>query len=240
MPDRIVSLVPSLTETLAGWGFADRLVGVTDWCTSPPLPDVARVRGTKNPDVAAIVALDPDLVVADQEENRRIDVERLRAAGLHVHVTAARSLAEAAGCLEALGPVVGAAEPAARLAADMRAALAVPAPVRLRTFCPIWRDPWMAVGNETIAGDLLGYAGFDVVPARPRYPRVDLDDVRAADPDVVLLPDEPYEFGPGDLEAFAGWRAQIRFVDGAQLTWWGPRTVRALTSFRTLATDLVR
>lgn len=240
MPDRIVSLVPSLTETLAGWGLADRLVGVTDWCTSPPLPDVARVRGTKNPDVAAVVAREPDLVVADQEENRRVDVERLRAAGLHVHVTAARSLAEAAACLETLGSVVGAADPAARLAAEMRDALAVPAPACLATFCPIWRDPWMAVGTETIAGDLLAHVGFDVVPARPRYPKVDLDEIRAADPDVVLLPDEPYEFGPGDVEAFVGWQARVRFVDGAQLTWWGPRTVGALTSFRALATALAR
>jgi ABC-type Fe3+-hydroxamate transport system substrate-binding protein len=230
---RIVSLVPSLSETLATWDITP--VGVTDWCVAPEFPDAARVRGTKNPDLAAIVALQPDLVIANQEENRRIDVERLREAGLAVYVTSPDTLAQVADTFDRLGAVLGAEAPAGALATAIRAALNEPAPAGLRTFCPIWRDPWIAVGTGTIAADLLAHAGFQVVPDAPRYPRVELSEV--ADVEVVLLPDEPYEFGPADAAEFAGWRARVRLVDGAALTWWGPRTVAALASFRELASE---
>ncbi|TVR24788.1 MAG: ABC transporter substrate-binding protein [Ilumatobacter sp.] len=241
-PARIVSLVPSLSETLVSWGLASRLVGVTDWCISPPgaFDHATRVRGTKNPDVAAIVALAPDLVVANEEENRRADVERLRAEGVAVWVTAPRSLTGVAASFERLGPVLGVDRAASRLAAEIRGAVAGASVHRrsLRTFCPVWRDPWIAVGTDTIAADLLRCAGFTVVPELARYPRVELDDVAELDPDVVLLPDEPYEFGPDDHGEFAGWRAQVRDIDGATLTWWGPRTPAALTTFAALARSL--
>jgi ABC-type Fe3+-hydroxamate transport system substrate-binding protein len=242
VPQRIVSLVPSLSETLAAWGLGPRVVGVTEWCISPAgaFDHAARVRGTKNPDVAAIVELAPDLVVANEEENRRVDVERLRARGLEVYVTAPRSLAGVATTFERLGPVVGAADAGRRLADQIRGAIAGAAlhlPT-LRTFCPVWRDPWIAVGTDTIAADLLRCSGFTVLPEVERYPRVELDDIAALDPDVVLLPDEPYEFGPADHAAFDGWRAQVREIDGATLTWWGPRTAGALTGFAALARSL--
>lgn len=255
-----MSLVPSLTETLASWGLADRLVGVTDWCTTPDLPGVARVRGTKNPDLSEIRLLEPDLVVANQEENRRVDVERLREWGIPVWVTAPDSLVEVAATFRRLGPVVGAADEATALADRIDAVRTSSGSHSsgsesgsrpsgsgsgtgsgdrpLRTFCPVWRDPWIAVGTGTIVADLLAHAGFEVVPAVARYPRVDLDEIAAADVDVVLLPDEPYAFGPADLEAFRGWRAAVRFVDGAALTWWGPRTVSTLEHYRALAASL--
>lgn len=229
-----MSLVPSLTETLASWGLADRLVGVTDWCTSPDLPGVARVRGTKNPDLAEIGLLRPDLVVANREENRRVDVERLRESGVVVHVTAPDSLVQVAASLRRLGAVVGAHESADRLADEIESAVEVSVEPPLRTFCPVWRDPWISVGTGTIAGDLLRCAGFEVIPAIDRYPRVELGAVRDLEPEVVLLPDEPYAFGPADLAAFDGWSAAIRFVDGAALTWWGPRTAAAIEWFGAL------
>lgn len=238
-PRRVVSLVPSLTETLASWGLADRIVGATDWCVSPELPGVVRVRGTKNPDLSCIIDLAPDLVVANEEENRKVDVERLRAAGLAVYVTGPKSLDDVAVSLERLGVLIGVAEPAGRLAAEITDALGGEVPGPLRTFCPVWRDPWIAVGTDTIAADLLGRCGFEVIPDVPRYPRVELDDIARLDPDVVLLPDEPYEFGQVDMAEFAGWRAQVRLVDGAALTWWGPRTARAVRQFRMLARELL-
>ena len=93
-PRRVVSLVPSITEAIATT-VPESLVGATDWCTQPPGLDVTRVRGTRNPDVAAIIALRPELVVANKEENRRVDVERLRAAGISVWVTRIASVDEA-------------------------------------------------------------------------------------------------------------------------------------------------
>lgn len=242
-PARIVSLVPSLSETLVSWGLHDRIVGVTEWCIAPvdAYGDAARVRGTKNPDIAAIIGLAPDVVIANEEENRRVDVERLREAGVKVWVTAPRSLAEVADCFDRLGPLVGAADEASSLAAEIRSACDRAAAARVgrgggrRTFCPVWRDPWIAVGTDTIAADLLHHAGLDVIPREPRYPRVELADIAALGPEVVLLPDEPYEFGSVDAEVFADWSAAVHLVDGMALTWWGPRTPAALGAFAAIA-----
>lgn len=241
-PGRIVSLVPSLSETLWWWHLADRVVGVTDWCAAPPhgFPRAARVRGTKNPDTAAVIALAPDLVVANEEENRELDVVRLREAGVPVYVTKVRSVPEAASSLAALAAVLGVEAAGAGLVQDIQRALArLPAGiVPLSTFCPVWRDPWMAVGTDTFAADLLGRVGFRVVPERPRYPSVDLAEI--ADVDVVLLPDEPYAFSDADRDAFLGWPARVRLIDGTALTWWGPRTPSALASLARLAAHLRR
>lgn len=256
---RVVSLVPSLSETLLGWGIAP--VGVTDYCVWPAggFPTARRVRGTKNPDTAAIVALHPDLVVADQEENRELDVQRLRAAGLEVHVTRVRGVADVAAELEALGARVGRVQAARTLADAVRRAHAgvLPAAPARRTFCPIWRDgaqharsrageeQWWAVGRDTYAGDLLAAVGLAVWPDDPtgRYPQVTLDEVRAADVEVVLLPDEPYAFGPDDHRALVsgdGSSPVIRHVHGTALVWWGPRTPGALADLAALARGLGR
>lgn len=231
-PTRVVSLVPSMTETLWWLHRADAVVARTDYCVAPPgaFPRAHSVRGTKNPDVRAIVDRSPDVVLANEEENRELDVRRLRDAGVAVYVTAPRTVAAAADSLEAVGAVVGARAAGADLAQAIRRALVrvESAGPWLRAFVPVWRDPWMATGVDTFAGDLLACAGFAVVPDAPRYPRVDLGEVRALDPDVVLLGDEPYPFGRSDRAAFTGWDVPVRSVDGTALTWWGPRTPHAL------------
>lgn len=248
VPRRIVSLVPSLSEALWWLHAADRLVGVTDYCVAPPhgFPAAVRVRGTKNPDVARIEALAPDLVIANEEENRRIDVERLRRAGVAVYVTAPRTVTGAADSLAAVGRIVGEDAGGQALAQSVERALDQLASrrrgERLRTFCPVWRDPWMATGPDTYAADLLAWTGFAVVPVDrdERYPRVALPEVRAMQPEVVLLPDEPYAFGPADRGVFADWPARTRLVDGTQLTWYGPRIPYALAEFRRLDRSIRR
>jgi ABC-type Fe3+-hydroxamate transport system substrate-binding protein len=141
----------------------------------------------------------------------------------------------AADALARVADLLGVAQAGDDLAARIRAAVATPPERRITTFCPVWRDPWIAVGTDTVAGDLLAQAGFTTVPEAPRYPRVELDDVRALAPQVVLLPSEPYEFGERDLAAFDGWDADVRFIDGQVLTWWGPRTPDAVAALRALA-----
>jgi ABC-type Fe3+-hydroxamate transport system substrate-binding protein len=225
--DRVVSLFPSMTEALISFGVNP--VGITDWC--PPC-DAMRVRGTKNPDLEAIIALAPDLVIANTEENRKVDVERLIAAGIRVHVTKAESLAEAAATFIDLSQYFG--DPARHLGEQI-AAISM-ATQHLTAFCPVWRDPWIALGTQTVAADLLAHAGFAVVPAIPRYPRVELADVPR--PDVVLLPDEPYAFSEADHQAFAAWEVPIRNIDGAALTWWGPRTPAAVEMFAGLCAEV--
>ncbi|SNS18169.1 hypothetical protein SAMN06893096_102386 [Geodermatophilus pulveris] len=222
-PRRVVSLVPSLTEALAVT-VPDRLVGATDWCTHPAGLDVVRVRGTKNPDRAAIAALAPDLVVCNREENRRLDVDRLRAAGVPVWVTVIESVDEALASLRRLfGEVLDVGTP--DWLAEAAAVWAPPPhPTALRVAVPVWRDPWMVVGARTFTGDVLARLGwvnvFDEGP--DRYPRVDVTAIAGRAPDVVVLPDEPYPFTADDgPETFpAGTRTAL--VSGRDLTWYGP------------------
>jgi ABC-type Fe3+-hydroxamate transport system substrate-binding protein len=224
---RIVSLVPSLTEAIAAT-HRDSLIGVTDWCTHPADLAVARVRGTKNPDWRAIVALEPDLVLANKEENRELDVRRLREAGVQVWVTVIETVPAALASMDRLftealqWPVPGWLDEARRLWSG-------PVPeVRARVAVPIWRDPWMVIGSSTYTGDLLRRAGLENVFGndRDRYPGVVLDQIDRADIDRVLLPDEPYAFGAHDgPEAFH--HARTELVSGRLLTWYGPAMVEA-------------
>ena len=221
-PRRVISLVPSLTEALAVT-VPERLVGATDWCTHPAGLDVPRVRGTKNPDRAAIAALEPDLVVCNREENRRLDVDRLRAAGLPVWVTVIESVDEALTSMRRLfGEVLDVGTPA-WLADAERQWAQPPAGTGQRVAVPIWRDPWMVVGPRTFTGDVLTRLGLvNVFAEHPdRYPKVDVTAIVAARPDVVVLPDEPYVFTADDgPEAFPGTRTAL--VSGRDLTWYGP------------------
>jgi ABC-type Fe3+-hydroxamate transport system substrate-binding protein len=222
---RIVSLVPSLTEALAA-SAPDRLVGATDWCTHPADLDVARVRGTKNPDLAAIRALSPDLVVANQEENRELDVRRLRDSGVTVWVTRIETVEESLDAMSRLFvEALDLADPPWLV--EARSLWSTPAPPRLSVAVPIWRDPWMVVGSSTYTDDLLTRAGLtNVLSDREgRYPSVTPDEIDDAGADVVLLPDEPYVFTADDgPEAL---RTPTRLVSGRLLTWYGPAMVEA-------------
>jgi ABC-type Fe3+-hydroxamate transport system substrate-binding protein len=224
---RVVSLVPSLTESVAVVR-PEALAGATDWCTHPPGLAVARVRGTKNPNLAVIKDLRPDIVLANQEENRRLDVERLRAAGVPVWVTVIRTLDEAFASLRRMFTAgLGWPEPH-WLAEAERTWRTPPAGPRLRAVIPVWRDPWMIVGSRTFTGDLAARLGLDNVYAghSERYPRVTLEEMAARRPDIVVLPDEPYQFSAADgPEAFPGRR--VALVEGRSLTWYGPSLLTA-------------
>lgn len=222
---RIVSLVPSLTEALAV-SVPDRLVGATEWCTHPADLDVPRVRGTKNPDLAAVRALSPDLVVANMEENRELDVRRLRESGVAVWVTRIETVEESLDSMSRLfATALDLADPPwLALARELWSA---PTPRRLSVAVPIWRDPWMVVGSQTYTDDLLTRAGLaNVLADRDgRYPAVSCSDIDDAGADVVLLPDEPYVFTADDgPEAFT---TPTRLVSGRLLTWYGPAMVEA-------------
>ncbi|CUR58757.1 Metal binding protein [metagenome] len=234
-PSRVVSLVPSLTESIAV-SAPELLVGATDWCSHPADLDVARVRGTKNPDLAAIRALRPDLVIANKEENRELDVRRLRDAGVRVLVTVIETVPDALTALDRLfTETLGRPAPVWLAEATALWSRPVPEPA-LRVAVPIWRDPWMVVGRSTFTGDLLRHVGIANVYAEhaDRYPTLDLAAIDGAGADLVLLPDEPYVFTADDgPSAFA--TTPTRLVSGRLLTWYGPSLVEA----HTMVTGLV-
>ncbi|MEU6277851.1 helical backbone metal receptor [Streptomyces populi] len=225
---RVVSLVPSLTEAVAV-SVPGALVGVTDWCSHPADLDAVRIGGTKNPDVDAVVRLAPDLVVANEEENREPDLAALRDAGIEVLVTEVRDVP---GAFRELDRVLGACGAGSRprwLDAAEAAWAERPAPARRRTaVVPVWRRPWTVLGRDTFAGDVLARLGVDNVYAHheDRYPRVPLAELTAAGADLVVLPDEPYRFTADDgPEAFPGLPCAL--VDGRLLTWYGPSLAEA-------------
>ncbi|KJK11060.1 ABC transporter substrate-binding protein [Terrabacter sp. 28] len=225
-PRRLVSLVPSITEALAVT-CPERLVGATDWCTHPRDLEVQRVRGTKNPDRATIAALEPDLVVANKEENRELDVRRMRADGIPVWVTDIETVPAALDSLERLFvDVLDVGTPGWLSAARREWDGPVPE-TTLDVAVAIWRDPWMAVGRDTFTGDVVARLGWRNVLAdsRERYPHVDLAELDR-DGVTVLLPDEPYVFTAHDgPEAFT--TARTSLVSGRLLTWYGPSLVGA-------------
>lgn len=248
---RIVSLVPSLTETLFGLGCGDAIVGVTRYCTEPAgtVDRVEKVGGTKNPAIERICALQPDLVLVNAEENRKEDFEALERAGLRVFVTFPHHAGDIVGLIRRLGELTGCDAEAERISADLQQALAQVLaemerredPRRSRVFCPIWKNPWMSFNGDTYADDMLWLAGgYNVCRDRPqRYCRVTLEEVAVAQPETILLPDEPYVFAPKDLAALTplqetpAYRARrIHFIDGKALSWYGPRTASGLRYLR--------
>jgi ABC-type Fe3+-hydroxamate transport system substrate-binding protein len=235
---RVVSLVPSLTEAVAATA-PGLLVGATAWCTRPAGLPVERIGGTKNPDTARITALRPDLVIANEEENRPADLAALREAGVPVWVTVVRDLDQALASLDRLlTTACGLPRPAwLDAAAAAWRELGEPAASR-SAVVPVWRRPWMVLGRQTFAGDLLRRLGVRQLYADhpERYPRVPLPELLAAGAELVVLPDEPYRFTADDgPEAFPGLPAAL--LSGRHLTWYGPSLVEAP---RVLAAQLAR
>jgi endonuclease-3 len=238
-PARIVSLVPSVTELLVQWGLATRLAGRTSFCVEPPWirATVPAVGGTKNPDLGRIADLRPDLVILEQDENTKAAAEALAAAGLELLVLRIRSLEDCLAAYLQLGEAVGLPEAGRERAEALRAALG-PRPRRRRgprALVLVWKGPWMSAGPDTYVGDLVRRAGL--TPIGPeRYPTLSDADLDALDPEVVLLPDEPYKFTArhqAELQKrFPG--ARVLRLDGRHLTWYLSRTVQALAALEAL------
>ncbi|MGC5039292.1 helical backbone metal receptor [Streptomyces sp. DT190] len=225
---RVVSLVPSLTEAVAR-SAPGVLAGVTDWCTHPPDLDVVRVGGTKNPATGRIVSLAPDLVIANEEENREPDLAALRDAGVEVLVTEVRDVPQAFRELDRVLRACGVTARPRWLDEAEETWSALPPPeIRRTALVPVWRRPWMVLGRDTFAGDVLARLGVDHLHAAhpERYPRLSPAELRAAAPDLVVLPDEPYRFTADDgPEAFPGLPCAL--VSGRHLTWYGPSLAEA-------------
>ncbi len=246
--DRIVSLVPSLSEALVVLGLKDRLVGVTQYCVHPKgaFAGLPNLGGTKDADVQGIVGLAPDLVIANHEENTLRVVRELAEAGIDVWVTYPRTVREGANLLRdlsGLGASAAAVEerviPVERAVeiAMLRREASAPRP---KVFCPIWRDPWMTIARETYIHDMIDLCGGENLfsdhknSADRRYPIVSLDEVVDAQPEVILLPDEPYAFDEADrkrlsrMDCPAARDARIHLIDGTLVSWYGPRIAEAI------------
>lgn len=236
-PQRIVSLVPSVTELLVQWGFAARLVGRTRYCIEPRWirNTVPTVGGTKDPDLDRIRDLAPDLVILEQDENPKAVADALTALGIPWLALEIRTVQDCAQGLRLLGGRLGVPDLAEARAAALEAALKGRRRKGPRALVLIWKDPWMSAGPDTYLGDLLRQGGF--TPVGPdRYPALTLPDLEALDLSLILLPTEPFRFNrrhQNELQKlFPG--VSVHLVDGQALTWYLSRTEAGLDLVRSL------
>ena len=238
---RIISLCPSLTELVFDLGLGSFLVGRTKFCVHPAdkVGAVEKVGGTKNPKIARIIELAPDIVLMNEEENRLEDAEALRAAGINCHTSLPRTIAQTAAMVRSIGSALGALQPAEAIAQEIEARgreVAAGARERgtVRYAYLIWREPWMTVNNDTFVHALLANAGganaFGELP--DRYPTITLDQLRDARLDAALLSTEPFPFSQKHVDEIASRtgipRERILIVDGELLSWHGSRTPRGI------------
>lgn len=271
-PRRVISLVPSLTESLFDLGFGASVVGITDYCVHPAgqLQGLPRFGGPKNPRVDQILELQPELVLANQEENTPQTVEQLEAAGVPVLVTFPKTVRQALDVLWTLTGLYHSRTAAVQLE-TLELSLEWLQSVssersRWRYFCPIWQDVtesgvrwWMTFNHDTYIHDLLSVIGGSNIFAQrkrryplkaelgemaardpgdrdTRYPRVTLEEILAGDPELILLPSEPFAFNETQREQIGAWLAdtpaarqgRVYLVDGSLLTWHGTRLGKAL------------
>jgi ABC-type Fe3+-hydroxamate transport system substrate-binding protein len=228
---KVVSLVPSATETLLALGVTP--IACTRFCEQPGIPTVG---GTKDPDVARISLLEPDLVVVNDEENRFEDVDRLANLGLTTHAMSPRTVAEVGPAVAALAAAVGAETPEPfrpeAWAAWLEERRAQRRGEPRRTFVLVWRRPWMTLAGDTYGSSLLHLLGcFNVFTGQGvRYPTVELAEAASRKPGLVLLPTEPYPFKDRHVAEVADGipDAEVAIVDGQDLFWWGIRTPAAV------------
>lgn len=258
-PKRVVSLVPSDTFSVWAIGCGAALVGRTDYCVEPAeIAAVPSVGGTKNPSVDAICDLAPDLVIANQEENTRGDLEKLRERGVHIHMSFPKRVAEGLAHLAQLARLFE-VKPKALIQEGYEAVReAERTEPHLRAFCPIWLDPLMTIHGETFISDMMALAGAinvfadrrrryplaadlgtaDALPAEKtagrddRYPRVTWEEVESRKPAIAILPDEPYAFSGEHAALFAEHGMKGVLVSGKDICWYGAWTVKGLPRLR--------
>lgn len=279
-PQRVISLVPSMTETLFDLGFGESVIGITDFCVHPvdKLSSLPRLGGPKNPQIDAIIELKPDLVLVNQEENTPQVVTSLQDADLTVWMTFPQSVDQALDVMRALLGIYHTDAPA-MLINSLQMALdwaknASDNQEKIKCFCPIWQDKtksghewWMTFNQATYTHDLLAILGVENIFAGrdrkypldadlgltdsedpgirdTRYPRVTLQEIEAAQPELILLPSEPFNFEGSHKLAFhdllsstpAVKNDRILFIDGSLLTWHGTRLAKAVNDLPALLT----
>jgi ABC-type Fe3+-hydroxamate transport system substrate-binding protein len=239
-------LCPSITETIVAIGGLKALVGVTRYCTRPSgmLWGMPRVGGTKSPDIPRILDLKPDLVLANAEENRKEDVEALRAAGVEVDVTLPKTVREVAPAIRQWGAKLGTAAEAEVLAARIESEIAAfgaresAPPFRYAYW--IWKDPWMTISDDTYVADLIGMAGGVNVYGQEtsRYPTTTPGEALARRPALHIFPSEPYPFSEEKHGTIAsqlfGREGRCCFVAGDDYCWHGVRTLEGLRAVSSL------
>lgn len=240
-PKKIVSLVPSLTELLFDLGLGERVVGRTRFCIHPEgrVDDIAIVGGTKNPNLDKVRAIEPNLIVANREENRKEDIELLQEDGFNVMVTEISTIEEALFVIHDIGWTCEVQDEAKHLIQNIQAELAktVTYPEITAAYL-IWRDPWMSIGHDTYIHSVMEHFHLqNVFSVATRYPKTSLHEISLKKPSMILLSSEPYPFKEKHIKEVGGvcGGSDILLVDGEWFSWYGSRMLHSfqkLNAFR--------
>ena len=233
-PQRIISLVPSQTELLFDLGLDDEVAGITKFCIHPEawFRSKKRIGGTKNINVQEIIALQPDLILANREENVKEQVDEL-AKYFPVYVSDVSNYEEALEMIAAVGSLTHTTEKATNLISQIKTAfvrLAAQDYPKLRTAYLIWKDPYMTIGSDTFIHDLMEKSGLiNIYADEKRYPQLTASALSAKKPELVLLSSEPYPFKQKHIEELQAYlpEAKIILADGEMFSWYGSRMLKA-------------
>ncbi|MEL6658000.1 MAG: helical backbone metal receptor [Bacteroidota bacterium] len=242
-PRRIVSLVPSQTELLADLGLVEQVIGITKFCVHPAAwrKEKQLIGGTKKLHLDRIRALQPDLIIANQEENDREQVLEL-AREFPVWVSKVTDLPTAKEMIVAVGELTDTSLRAREITQQLEASFSALAQFTpLRVLYLIWRKPYMASGGDTFIHSMLLASGFtNVLADQDRYPSLTEEKIRALAPELILLSSEPFPFRERHLAELSALcpNAAVRLVDGEMFSWYGSRLLRSAAYFRNLRADL--
>lgn len=237
-PKRIISLVPSQTELLHYLGLETEVVGITKFCVHPEkwFRSKQRIGGTKTYHLDRIDALQPDLIIANKEENDQAQVELL-AQKYPVWISDIKNLGDALDMINRVGTLVGKSSKADILVQNIQEQfvnLATRATLQTAVYF-VWREPYMVAGGDTFINEMMRFAGFqNLLENQPRYPEITLDQLAKMNPDAILLPSEPFPFKEKHLAEFQRIcpNAAVQLVDGELYSWYGNRLLDAAKAFK--------
>lgn len=230
-PKRIVSLVPSITELLYDLGIGDRVVGRTKFCIHPKgqVQDAAKIGGTKNVNIDRVIALKPDLIIANKEENERGQIEGL-SKQFPVWISEITTFSEGLDMIHRLGEIVERQEEANKIVKESQTLMKkIGAKKKRKTVYLIWQKPYMTIGKDTYIHDLLAHTGFEnVFGDQTRYPTFTLEELQERQPDIILLSSEPFPFKQKHIDELQEVLPEIpiQLVDGEAFSWYGTRFLK--------------
>ena len=244
-PKRLVSLVPSQTELLYALGLEEEVIGITKFCIKPKtwFEQKTRIGGTKNPKLALIQSLQPDLILANKEENRQEDVLAL-AQNYPVYTSDVANLGQALAMIRDFGLILDRVGQAQSLIQNIETGFAElqGLNIKQRVLYLIWQNPFMSIGSDTFIHAMLEQMGLEnCLKDQQRYPQLSLEDIKALQPDLVFLSSEPFPFGEAhrlDLAGILGSGTRVICVDGEAFSWYGSRLLESPRIFRELIKEI--